>query len=128
MSKSSVNAAEGAVTEVTGKDQVAKVTGILSIIFAFTAPIAGVVLGVIGIVTHGGKDGKRNTAAIFGLVMSLIVMIVVTIGTIILAVTFMQNIDSLTETCEERGPGRHRIGTFTSVTCGRDGRILDVDF
>ena len=127
MAKTDPSAVESEATEVSSRAYIAKVTGILSIIFAFTAPVAGVVLGVIGILTHGRKDGTRNTPAIFGLVLSLLVMVITTIVMIALAMTFIQNIDSLTETCQEQGAGRHRIGTFTSVTCGNDGRILDVD-
>jgi hypothetical protein len=106
---------------------VPRLAGILSIIFAFTAPLAGIVMGAIGIFTNDKKMGK-NTPAIVGLVMSVTTTIMIVVISVMLLATFAQNIDSLTETCQEQGPGRHRIGSFVSVTCGNDGRIIDVDF
>lgn len=128
MSAASQNVLDDQVVDVSTKSYISKAAGILSVVFAFTAPIAGIVMGVVGILTHNRQNGQRNSMAIFGLVMSIIMTIVIVVGSIMLAMTFMRNLDSLTETCQERGPGRHRISTFTSVTCGNDGRILDIDF
>lgn len=102
-----------------------KIAGVLSLIFAFTAPIAGIITGIIGIVTN--KSTAKNNLAVAGTVISVITLVLYTVIIFSIGTTFFRNIDSLSETCSEKGPGRHRIGTFVSVTCGSDGRVIDVD-
>lgn len=104
---------------------VPKFAGVLSVVFAFLAPLAGLILGIVGIVTN--KSGSKNKPAIVGLVLSVVMLVVSIVLTFVVLSAFLRNIDSLSETCVEKGAGRHRIGTFVSVTCDANNRIVDVD-
>ena len=104
---------------------VSKFAGILSVVFAFLAPLGGLILGIVGIITN--KSSSKNKPAIVGLVLSVIMLVVSIIVTFVILSAFLRNIDALSETCVEKGAGRHRIGTFVSVTCDANNRIIDVD-
>ncbi|GIU68618.1 MAG: hypothetical protein KatS3mg001_468 [Candidatus Pacearchaeota archaeon] len=55
---------------------VAYILGILSIVFAFISPLAGIIIAIIGIVQSNKGDAKKvRNLNIIGLVLSIIIFV-----------------------------------------------------
>jgi MFS family permease len=93
--------------------------GLMSLIFAFAFPIAGLVLGAIAL-NMSRRDGYKNSLALAGFVLGLVFTILSTILIVIAAIVgivFGATVfGGLFQVCQQLGPGVHDYNGAT-YTC-----------
>ncbi|MCU1580220.1 MAG: hypothetical protein JWP19_2424 [Rhodoglobus sp.] len=89
--------------------------GLMSLIFAFAFPIAGLVIGAIAL-NLARRDGYRNSLALAGFVLGLVFTILIVIAAIVGIVLGATVFGNLFQTCQQLGPGVHDYNGVT-YTC-----------
>ena len=93
-------------------DPTARLMGILALVMAFVFPLAGIVLGAIG-VSMAKRTGSTNSIAKVGLVLSIVFTAIIVIVTVLVIVFSVGLFSEVFRVCQELGDGTHNYNGVT---------------
>lgn len=99
-------------TQETPLDGAGRIMGLMALIFAFAFPIAGAILGGIGM-SQARKVGAKNPMAVAGLWIGIALTIVIVAVVVVIIVVSVTTFTSVFEMCNELGPGVHQDNGVT---------------
>lgn len=88
--------------------------GIAGLIVAFFAPLVGLILSIIGM-SKSKKAGMSNGAALAGIIVSVIFMVI----QVIVFIVIIAGTAAVVTKCNDLGPGTHVVDGVT-YTCGSE--------
>jgi hypothetical protein len=88
--------------------------GIIGLVLAFVASIAGIIVSAIAL-RESRRAGYSNGFAIAGLILSIVFSVV----GLIIAIFVVFGIIATLQQCAALGPGVHQLGNGLTFTCGR---------
>ena len=94
------------------KDPTARLMGILALVMAFVFPLAGIVLGAIG-VSMAKRTGSTNSIAKVGLVLSIVFTVIIAVVAIVIVVVSANLITEVVRVCEQYGEGTYDGVVYT---------------
>ena len=89
--------------------------GLMSLIFAFAFPVAGLVIGAIAL-NLARRDGYKNSLALAGFVLGLVFTILLVVAAIVGIVLGATVFGNLFQVCQQLGQGTHQYNGVT-YTC-----------
>jgi hypothetical protein len=91
------------------------IVGLLALIFAFTIPIVGAVMGGIA-VAQARAGGYRNPLGMAGLILGIIFTVLIIVLVVVAIVLGINLFSGVIDTCQQLGPGTHQQDGIT-YTC-----------
>ena len=91
------------------------ILGLMSLIFAFAFPIAGLVIGAIAL-NLARRGGFKDSLALVGFVLGLVFTILIVVGVIVAIVLGATVFGNLFQVCQQLGEGTHQYNGVT-YTC-----------
>jgi len=88
--------------------------GLIGLLLACTLSLVGLVVSLVALIVSV-RNGRKNPAAIAGIIIGAIATVVVIAGTVYIVGV----LDGTVGVCAELGPGEHKQGIMT-YTCGDD--------
>jgi hypothetical protein len=91
------------------------ILGLMSLIFAFAFPIAGLVIGAIAL-NLARRGGFKDSLALVGFVLGLVFTILIVVGVIVAIVLGFTVYGNIFQVCQQLGEGTHQYNGVT-YTC-----------
>jgi hypothetical protein len=91
------------------------ILGLMSLIFAFAFPIAGLVIGAIAL-NLARRAGHKDSLALVGFVLGLVFTILIVVGVIVAIVLGFTVYGNIFQVCQQLGQGTHQYNGVT-YTC-----------